>query len=97
MEVLIQQLRITHFLRHESVNTTVSNNPREKMLLLFFGLLIRSSHRRCFIKKDVLKNFTKFKGKHLCQSVFLNEVPGLSLQEHLFLQNTVGRLILTDL
>ena len=31
----------------------------------------RSSHRRCFIEKDALKNFTKFTGKHLCQSLFL--------------------------
>ena len=25
-------------------------------------------------KKNVLKNFTKFKGKYLCQSLFLNKV-----------------------
>ena len=30
----------------------------------------RSSHQRCSIKKSVLKNFTKFTGKHLCQSLF---------------------------
>ena len=29
----------------------------------------RSSHRRCSIKKGVLKNFAKFTGKHLCQSL----------------------------
>ena len=33
----------------------------------------RSSHQRCSIKKDVLSNFTKFKGKDLCQSLFLNK------------------------
>ena len=32
----------------------------------------RSSHQKCSMKKDVLKNFTKFTGKHLCQSLFLN-------------------------
>ena len=26
----------------------------------------RSRHQRCSIKKDVLRNFTKFTGKHLC-------------------------------
>ena len=36
----------------------------------------RSSHRRCSIKKDVLENFAKFKGKHLCQSPFFNKVAG---------------------
>ena len=25
-----------------------------------------SSHRWCAVKKDVLKNFTNFTGKHLC-------------------------------
>ena len=29
----------------------------------------RSSHQRCSIKKGVLRNFTKFMGKHLCQSL----------------------------
>ena len=29
----------------------------------------RSSHQRCSIKKGVLKNFAKFTGIHLCQSV----------------------------
>ena len=30
----------------------------------------RSRHQRSSIKKDVLKNLTKFTGKHLCQSLF---------------------------
>ena len=32
---------------------------------------IRSSHRRCSVKKGVFKNFPNFTGKHLCQSLFL--------------------------
>ena len=32
----------------------------------------RSSHRRCSINKGVLRNFAKFTGKHLCQSLFFN-------------------------
>ena len=39
----------------------------------------RSSHRRCSIRKGVLKNFAKFTGKHLCQSLFFNKVAGLRL------------------
>ena len=31
----------------------------------------RSSHWRCSVKKGVLKNFAKFKGKHLCWCLFL--------------------------
>ena len=34
----------------------------------------RSSHHRCFVKIDVLKNVVKFTGKHLCQSLFFNKV-----------------------
>ena len=33
--------------------------------------------RRCFIKKGVTKNFAKFTGKHLCQSLFFNKVAGV--------------------
>ena len=37
----------------------------------------RSNHQRCFIRKGVLRNFTKFLGKHLFQSVFFNKVAAL--------------------
>ena len=37
---------------------------------------VRSSHQRCSVKKDVLRNFGKFTGKHLCQSLFFNKVAG---------------------
>ena len=34
----------------------------------------RSSRPQVFCEKGVLRNFTKFTGKHLCQSLFLNKV-----------------------
>ena len=34
-----------------------------------------------FYKKVVLRSFTKFTGKHLCQSLFLNKVAGLEASE----------------
>ena len=37
----------------------------------------RSSQRRCPVRKGVLRNFAKFTGKQLCQSLFLNKVAGL--------------------
>ena len=37
----------------------------------------RSSRREVFCKKGVLRNFTKFIGKHLYQSLFFNKVAGL--------------------
>ena len=37
----------------------------------------RSSHQRCSVEKDVLRNFAKITGKHLCQSLFFNKVTGV--------------------
>ena len=37
----------------------------------------RNSRPEVFYKKGVLGNFTKFTGKHLCQSLSLNKVSGL--------------------
>ena len=37
----------------------------------------KSSHRRCSLKKDILKNFAKFTRKYLYQSLFFNKVAGL--------------------
>ena len=36
---------------------------------LWYGLEV-------FCKKDVIRNFAKFTGKHLCHSLFLNKVVG---------------------
>ena len=33
----------------------------------------RSSHRRCSVRKEVLKNFAKFTGKHLWQNLFFKK------------------------
>ena len=40
-------------------------------------MIIRSSHQKCSVRKGVLRNFTTFTGKHLCQSLFFNKVTGL--------------------
>ena len=37
----------------------------------------RSSRSEVFCKKGVLRNLTKFTGKHLCQSLLFNKVAGL--------------------
>ena len=37
----------------------------------------RSSRQDVFCEKDVLRNFIKFTGKHLCQSLFFNKVANL--------------------
>ena len=35
-------------------------------------ILDRTSHRRCSVTEDVLRNFAKFTGKHLCQGLFVS-------------------------
>ena len=47
------------------------------LITRFFDKFFRSSHQRCSMKKGVLKIFTKFRGKHLCQSLFFNKAAGL--------------------
>ena len=49
----------------------------------------RRTHRRCSVRKGALRNFAKFTGKRLCQSLFFNKVAGPRAK-----QNTSGRLLL---
>ena len=44
--------------------------------------MVRDSHPEVFCGKSVFKNLAKFKGKHLCQSLFfnINKVAGYNLQ-----------------
>ena len=53
-----------------------------------FVTWLRSSLQEVFCEKSVLRNFTKFTGKHLCQSLFLIKVAGL--RQHLSLKKTSG-------
>ena len=56
--------------------------PSETILIVkkVFSTNSTSSCPEMFCKKNVPNNFAKFTGKHLCQSLFLNKVAGLSLQ-----------------
>ena len=47
--------------------------------------------RGVLYENDVLRNFAKFTGKHLHQSLLLNKVPVLP-----FLQNTSRRILISD-
>ena len=74
----------------------------------FEPLTFRSSQRRCSVKKDFLRNFAKYTGKHVCQSADLRPAtlfkkqlwhrcfPGrfAKLLGTFFLQNTSRRLLL---
>ena len=51
----------------------ISNDPIKFLRtinLLYFAVSIEATARKCSL--SVLKNFAKFTGKHLCQSVFFN-------------------------
>ena len=37
---------------------------------------MRSNRPEVFCKKGILRNFTEFTGKYLCQSLFFNKVAG---------------------
>ena len=50
---------------------------RKPLTKSFFRTDLRSSRPEVFCKKDVFRNFTKFKGKHLCWSLFFNKVTAL--------------------
>ena len=45
-------------------------------ILRNYSTIFRSSHRRCSIKKAILKHFVIFTGKHLCRGLFFNKVAG---------------------
>ena len=78
---------------------------RKTFKRLLLKLICRSSHRRCSVRKGVLRNFSKLTGKHLCLLQ-----PATLLKKRLwhrcfpvnfakflgtpFLQNTFGRLLL---
>ena len=44
---------------------------------IFLSVTDRSSRQEEFCNKGVLRNFAKFTGKHLCQSLFFDKVAGL--------------------
>ena len=64
--------------------------PLDKLLFLlykvrilyfdFINFTFRSSSTEGFCKNGVLEKFTKFTGKHLCQSLLFNKVVGLSIK-----------------
>ena len=41
--------------------------------------MYRSSRQEVFCKKRALRNFERFTGKHLCQSLFFNKVAGIEI------------------
>ena len=55
------------------------------------GPCFRSNYQGCSVKKGVLRNFAKFTGKHLCQSLFFDKVQvPATLYEHISYRTRLG-------
>ena len=61
-----KQLQIPAFKNYPKLK---QKEPKKSLVLSY-----RSSRQKCSVRKGVLGNFTKFTGKHLCQSLFFNKV-----------------------
>ena len=57
-KVILTKLKVWH-------KTSTNTNLKVKVPIQFY----RYSYQSCSIERGVLKNFTKFTGKHLCQSL----------------------------
>ena len=69
----------TNLTNPESASVQTSSYREYTVLSCTFLFYTHTSSRpEVFCKKGVLENFTKFTGKHLCQSLFFNKVVGLS-------------------
>ena len=69
----VNQIKLCYFISY-SIPITVKSTFRPFSALWQYS---RNSRPEVFCKKAVLRNFTKFTGKYLCQSLFFNKVAGL--------------------
>ena len=85
LKLLIRRrLKVTHLSEHKFRHSFRDTGDNCK-LYQFVNLShdqkkTRSSRPEVFCIKGVLRNFTKFTGKRLCQSLFFNKVAGLRPQ-----------------
>ena len=78
LSVLLRKLFFLTTSRMQSSNNCEHTTQRKIEMSILLIWTSRSSRPEVFRKKGVLKNFTKFTGKHLYQS-FFNKVTGLDL------------------
>ena len=95
----VQCQKICTLLKNQTISLKIFLKKKGKVISKIQKIFLRnceikqdrSSQQMCSMKKGVLRYFSKFTGKYLCQSLFFNKVAGLRP----FLQNTSGRLLLT--
>ena len=59
-------------------------------------IMSRSSQQKCSLRKGVLRNFTKFMKKYLCQSLFFNKVIGLRTEACNFIKKETLAQVFSD-
>ena len=64
-------------MRKFSCSTTNKYFQYSSLCIFGFKFFALSSQQRCSVKPRVFKNFTKFTGKNLCQSLFFHKSAGL--------------------
>ena len=77
-----------YFKNHWGLKSFLKRHRRSQNVYFFYlgsiislNIEVYSSEavsRMCSVKKSVFGNFTKFTGKHLCQSLFFNKFAGTS-------------------
>ena len=65
----VKQLTMNEFVKYIWELTISTSNATLEVLSLR-PCTLESSYPRCTVEKRVLKNFTNFRGKHLCWSLF---------------------------
>ena len=74
------------FISDQLLKAVTILDKKLKMFILIFLILIllfskiRRSQQKRSLRNLVLRNFAKFRRKHLCQSLFCNKVSSLGLQ-----------------
>ena len=71
-------ININQTILHDRRSISLTNKKENVILSLRQSrCLSRSIRPEVFCKKGVLRDFAKFPGKHLCQSLFFNKAAGL--------------------
>ena len=66
---------------------------RESAVFEYVETMYRSIRPEVFFQKGVLRNFAKFTGKHLCQSLFFNKVAGLKAMAQTLRETGTGETL----
>ena len=78
-QVILERIKSETHISINERNNCIQKKSHGGVLLKSFKLS-RRNHRRCSVKKGVLRNFAKFTGTLLCQNLFFNKVAKFSCE-----------------